>query len=89
MFSFTIPAGTKVLSERRGLVTLIADAHIDNATRDPDGCYRYRIDEEQYLASAGTVSDVQYISADTDDWAEMVRHRDGLVWFASQYASGA
>lgn len=75
-YSFTIPAGVKVLSDRRGLVELRAPAHIDNATRDEDGAYRYSLGRETYIASAGTVENVRESSG-------LWRHRDGLVWLGA------
>lgn len=80
-YSFTIPAGTKVLSSRRGMVEIRGDAYINGATRDPDGAFRYTLDNgsgrEIYIASAGTVRNVCRDNSRAD---EMVHHRAGLVW---------
>ena len=82
-FSFTVPAGSKVLSEKRGMVTLQAPAFIDGATRQDDGGYIYTVGGERYYTCAGILENVRHVDpATADEWEEMTRHRDGLVWFA-------
>jgi hypothetical protein len=55
MASLYIPKGTKVLSEKSNLITLVGDAVVDNARRQKDGGYVYEVGGVRYFASAGTV----------------------------------
>lgn len=52
-YTLKIPAGTKVLSSKRGLVSLRADVEVSDATRDADGAFRYSVLGTAYLVAAG------------------------------------
>jgi len=50
-----IPAGTKVLSKDRGMITLQADVYVD-ATRAKDGGWNYQVYDSKYYTCAGVVT---------------------------------
>lgn len=47
-----IKKGTKVSSEKRGLIELLDDV-CELAERQPDGSFLYKVGNNKYLASAG------------------------------------
>jgi hypothetical protein len=54
-----IQTGTIVQRDDGHLVTLRGIVCVD-ADRQQDGCYKYRVDGHDYMASAGTVSAINY-----------------------------
>lgn len=77
LYSLYIPAGTKVLSEKAGLVTLSADAHIRDAVREEDGGFTYSVGKSRYYTCAGVI---EFAPQEADEFSGPVRHKDGLVW---------
>jgi len=78
-FSLAIPAGTIVMSSKRGMVTLLADVEIIGATRDTDGAFRYSIGDTKYIVSAGccTFRECAGFGDTNEGWT----HENGLIAF--------
>ena len=76
LYSLTIKAGTKVLSEKsNSLVELKADAYVPEAIRQEDGGFIYSVGKNRYYCSSGCCQ------FEPEQYQYGMIHKTGLVAF--------